>query len=105
MFPIIIIEETEDTLVDETLSLGEQKLNITYEIEIYAMDKVLNNEKVARQVIIDELKKIVNNFFENEIGFLRVSSKPKANIDLDVGRHYMRFSGVYDTSKNKIYRR
>ena len=59
----------------------------------------------GRQIKHEAEKFVAANFFENEIGFLRVSSKPKANIDLDVGRHYMRFSGIFDTTKSKIYRR
>lgn len=105
VFPIVIIEETDDSLSEETLSLGEQKLDLTYEIEIYAMDKVVNGKKIARQVIIDELKNIINDVFENQYGFTRMTSTPRQNIDLDVSRFYMRFEGVYDTVNKKIFRR
>jgi len=104
-FPIVIISESDDELSDETLKKGEQKLELTYEIEIYAMDKTVKGNKVASQEIINELKILVNEVFENQYGFRRTASRPKQNIDLDVSRHYMRFEGVYDTTNNKIYRR
>ena len=105
LFPIVIIEEVNDILFDETLAKGEQKNKLTYEIEIYTMDKTVENERIARQVIIDELKKLVNDFFENQYGFLRTASKPRPNIDLDVARHYLRYECVFDTVSKKIYRR
>lgn len=69
------------------------------------MDKVINGKRTARQVIINELKQIINEIFEKQYGFRRTASIPKQNIDLDVARFYMRFEGVYDTANNKIYRR
>lgn len=105
VFPIVCIEEVDDVLSNETLKNGEQKLKLTYEIEIYAMDKTAVQTKVARQEIINELKKLVNDVFDETLGFRRTASRPRANIDLDVARHYMRFEGVYDTTNNKIFRR
>lgn len=68
------------------------------------MDKVVDGTRTARQVIINELKEIINEIFETQYGFSRKSSSPRQNIDLDVARFYMRFEGVYDTANNKIYR-
>lgn len=103
-FPVVIIEEIDDGLKEETLSYGQQKFKKTYEINIYTTDKVVGANKKARQEIAKELSGLANNVFDIHYGFNRKSRRPVGNIDKDVFRLYMRFDAVIDSNK-KIYRK
>lgn len=69
------------------------------------MDKVVDGKKHAKKQILNELKGLINDAFEDYYGFRRSESQPRDNIDLDVARHYMRYDCIFDTVSKKIYRR
>ena len=99
-FPLVIIKQIDDPLYDENLDKTDQKFNLVYEIEIYTIDK----DNIARQVITEELTKLVNDIFDIKYGFNRKANNPKPNIDLNVDRRYMRYEAKIDEN-NIIYRR
>lgn len=99
-FPLVIIEEADTPLNDETLSKTEKKYELIYEITIYAIDK----DDTVKEEIINELKRLVCNFFENDIGFTITFNQKVPNIDLNVGRQLIRVEAIIDED-NKIYRR
>ena len=99
-FPLVTIQETDNPLVDEDLTKGDQQYQIEYEIEIYAIDK----GNVPKQIIIQELKKLVNDVFDEHYGMNRRACIPKPNADRDVDRLYMRYNAIIDENKT-IYRR
>ena len=101
-FPLIIITETENNLINssETLRYNEGKYNLTYEIEIYAKDI----DEVSKKEILDELKKLVNDVFDEYYKFARRTCKTAPNADIDIGKIFMRYTAVIDENK-KIYRR
>lgn len=101
-FPLIIITETENNLVSgsETLKYGEGKYNLTYEIELYAKDI----DEKSKKEILDELKKLVNDIFDEYYKFTRKTCKTAPNADIDIGKIFMRYTAVIDENK-KIYRR
>ena len=101
-FPLIIITEVENNLVSnsETLRNNEGKYNLTYEIEIYFKDK----DEVSKKEISDELKKLVNDVFDEFYKFTRRTCKTAPNADIDIGKIFMRYTAVIDENK-RIYRR
>ena len=99
-FPLVIIQESDNPLVDEDLTKGDQQYQIEYEIEIYSIDK----GNVPKQIIIQELKKLVNDVFDVHYGMNRRACIPKPNADRDVDRLYMRYNAIIDENKT-IYRR
>lgn len=99
-FPLVIIEEADTPLNDETLSKTEKKYELIYEITIYAIDK----DDTVKEEIINELKRLVCNFFEDDIGFTITFNQKVPNIDLNVGRQLIRVEAIIDED-NKIYRR
>ncbi len=99
-FPIIIIKQTKDSLIDENLDKTDQKFKMVYEIEIYTID----TEDKAKQEITKELVKLVNDVFDEHFGFMRRTNKNIPNIDLNVDRQYLRYDGKLDFN-NIIYRR
>ena len=100
VFPLVIITQVNDYLKDETLKRTEKQNSLSYEIEIFAQDTSVN-----RQTIIEELVSLVNNVFENDIGFRRTQATPIPNIDLSVDRFLMEYEGVFDEKTNKIFRK
>lgn len=100
VFPLVVIQESNNPLVDEDLTKRDQQYQIEYEIEIYAIDK----GNIAKQVIIQELKKLVNDVFDAHYGMDRRVCKPSPNADRDVDRLYMRYNAIIDENK-VIYRR
>ena len=84
----------------ETLRNNEGKYNLTYEIEIYSKDI----DEVSKKEISDELKKLVNDVFDEFYNFTRRTCKTAPNADIDIGKIFMRYTAVIDENK-KIYRR
>ena len=99
-FPLVVIQESNNPVVDEDLTKGDQQYKIEYEIEIYAIDK----PNTPKQIIIQELKKLVNDVFDSHYGMYRRACIPYPNADRDVDRLYMRYNAVIDENK-VIYRR
>lgn len=100
VFPLIIITEINNTLADETLKKSEAQYRLEYEIEIYAIDK----SNIPKEIIIQELKKLVNDVFDTHYGMNRRACIPTPNADRNVNRLYMRYSALIDENKI-IYRR
>ena len=100
VFPLVVIREINNTLENENLDKTDQKHKIEYDIEIYAIDK----GSISKQVIVQELKGLVNEVFDNHYGMLRRACIPTPNADRNVNRLYMRYSALIDENKI-IYRR
>lgn len=100
VFPLVVIKEVDNTLEDENLTKGDQKYKIEYEIEIYAIDK----GKIPKQIIIQELKTLVNEVFDDHYGMCRRACIPTPNADRNVDKLYMRYNALIDEDK-VIYRR
>lgn len=99
-FPLIIIRQIRDDLYSENLDKTDQRFYLGFEIEIYTMNK----GKIAKQVITEELIKLINDVFDEHYGMNRVSNHKAPNVDTDVYRWNMMFEGKIDESK-RIYRR
>ena len=99
-FPLIIIKEIRDDLWTENLDKTDQRFYIGYKIDIYTMNK----EEISKQMIAIELKKLINDVFDEHYGMNRVLNQEAPNIDTDVYRWQMRFEAKIDENKI-IYRR
>ena len=100
VFPLVVIQETNNPLEDEDLEKGDQQYRIEYEIEIYATDK----GSIPKQIIIQELKKLVNDVFDTHYGMYRRACIPTPNADRNIDRLYMRYNAIIDENKT-IFRR
>lgn len=99
-FPLVLIKQIQDDLYDENLDKTDQKFNLVYEIEIYSMNK----DKIAKQVITNEIVHLINDVFDEHYGMRRINNKEAPNIDTDVYRWNMKFRAKIDENK-RIYRR
>ena len=99
-FPLVIIRQIRDPLIDENLDKTDQRFKIVFEIEIYAIDKA----ETIKEEITEELIGLVNDVFDEHYGFNRKTNANIPNIDLNVNRQHMRYEGKLDEN-NIIYRR
>lgn len=103
-FPLVIIPKCKTILDDETLSYGEQKYQIIFNIEIYTTDKSISNtQKISKTSIMQELEKIIYEVFEDNYKLLGGEPKTRPNADTNISREEIRFTGM--VKNNIIYRR
>lgn len=100
-FPVITIVQTMDRLYDETLKKTEQKVLLVFEVNVFAQD---TEEKNALE-IIDELKGLVDEVFNEQFGMTREMDEPMDNLDRYVRRQYMRYTCILNMDDKRIYRR
>lgn len=100
-FPVITIVQTMDRLYDETLKKTEQKVLLVFEVNVFAQD---TEEKNALE-IIDELKGLVDEVFNEQFGMTRETDEPMDNLDRYVRRQYMRYTCILNMDDKRIYRR
>jgi len=106
IFPLIIISSIRNDLYDENLDSTDQRFYIGYEVEIYAMNKIQedNGEIIAKQTITNELSQLVYDVFFEHYGMNVKEDHQIPNVDTDVHRWHMKFEAKIDENK-KIYRR
>ena len=103
-FPLIVIEETNDVLNDETLKYTQQKFNKTITVNIYTTDKVISNKTIAKEIVSNELKILVNDILDNKYHLNRKSCRPTPNMDRNVHRLEITYTGLVGEDKH-IYRK
>ena len=74
-----------------------------FEIEIYAIDKTVENKKIAKQTIIEELESLIYEVFEQHYRFKGNEPQVRPNADINVSREAIQFEGKI--KNNIIYRR
>lgn len=92
-FPTIVVREVNNFDYEgaKTLNKMEYMDYLTYQVDIYTQDVVVNGMEYPARLVISELKKLVNDFFSN-LNFTRTSSTKGDYIDITVSRHIMLFS-------------
>lgn len=101
-FPTIVFKESNnsDYTFGKTLNRQESVSRLTYQVEIYSKDIVLNGIKYYSRDIIKELKNLTHIFF-NDIGFNRISSIKGEYIDITIDRHICLFEGKINNWNGK----
>lgn len=102
-FPTIVFKEINNTDYFGGKSLNRQEFvnRLSYVVEIYSKDVILNGQKIMSARVINELKYLTHDFF-NSIGFTRTSSAAGEYIDLTVDRHICTFEGKVNNWNGKI---
>jgi hypothetical protein len=91
-FPLVVFTEEDNVLDSSTLRREETTSKLYYEINIYARDKVINEEKcyaidIARQISA-EVDKVLNKKYRMD----RLFCRPTPNLDDSIYRITMRYS-------------
>lgn len=104
VFPIVPVRLMPFENRFNNLSYSEETYDFTIDINIYSIDKTIDELKISKRTICNEItEKIVEYFREN----LKVKIKVETdvpNIDTNVHRNNVRISGKLDTKygENKL---
>lgn len=90
-FPLITIEEITNTLSQRTLGGNESISTVVYEINIYAINKIINKEEVGNMTIARQLSALVDNVLGEHFRMRRIYNSPTPNIDTTIYRITMRY--------------
>ena len=101
-FPTIVFKESNNSSYrgGSTLNRQEYVDRLTYQVEIYTKDVVIDNTKYLSNQVVNELKNLTHIFF-NDIGFNRLSSQKGEYIDLTINRHICIFEGKVNNWNGK----
>jgi len=103
--PLVTMSRPESTFADENLHKGEQKFNVTFEINIYVKTKEINGQTISKNIIAKELRGLVDEVMFNQYGMNRITDRPIPNLDDDVLRIFLRYTCLFDKDKAIIYRK
>lgn len=104
-FPIVVcqlsnITDTEFCTIDKIDNHREMYLTN----DVYTKDKTINNEKIASQVINDEITKLIIKYFEN-INMRMTMCQMTPNLDTGILRRTIHHQGLTSLTRNIMVRR
>lgn len=104
-FPTIVMSEinNSDNSIGKTTDRTEYVSRLSYRVSAFVKPITIDGVKYQDRQVMDELKKLTYNFF-NQIGFNRNSSRKTDNyLDLSVLRQEMIFTGTLASWNNSLY--
>lgn len=104
-FPLITFELSNYTNSNEcSIDKIEYYDNFYFTINIYTKDKIVNNTKVASQIVSDELVELTVKFFERK-NMMRTTCRPTFNVDTDILRITIQYQCMIGNARGNIIRR
>lgn len=79
------------------LNYGEETYSFGIEINIYAINATIDNTKVSRKTICDNLTKLIVDYVKDNYHFIIHITHDAPNIDDNVHRNIIQLNGVLDT--------
>lgn len=104
-FPIISCQLSNFVDTDYcTIDMIEKYDEMYLTIDIYTQDKNINADKIASQLINDELTELTIQFF-NSIKLKRTLCRLTPNLDKSITRRTIQYQGLVGIYRNNIIRR
>lgn len=97
VFPIVTVQLVRERQIFNTLTWGEQTYPFRIDINVYSPDKTINNTKVSKIVITDEISGLIEDYFNNNYKISISRQDDMANIDGNIRRDFIRVEGILDT--------
>jgi hypothetical protein len=98
VFPIIPVKLLPKiTNKYNNLSYGEETYSFGIEIDIYAIDKTVDNKKISKKTICDNLTKLIVSYIKDNYHFTISVTHDAPNVDSSVHRNIIQLKGVLDT--------
>ena len=97
IFPIAPMQLITTRNEFTTLTYGEIRYPFTITIDVYAMDKVIKNDLIAKEKICDEITKHFVDYFNNNMKVTITINNDAPNSDNNIYRNQIVVSGVVDT--------
>lgn len=92
-FPKVVLTEITNIAASNSRYLMESYSVVGYEIDIYAIDLVVDGVSNDSMEVARYIESLVADFMEHEIGLKRVMAQPSPNIDDTIYRITMRYNG------------
>ena len=97
LFPIVPVKLYPVTNKYNNLNYGEETYTFKIEINIYAEEKTINNVKVSKRTICNEITSKVVEYFKNNYHVTIKTELDALNVDINIQRNTVRVSGKLDT--------
>lgn len=101
VFPIVTVQLINEKQKFNNLTWGEQTYPFKLNINIYSNDKTINNTKVSKIAITDEISDIIEAYFNESCKISLERQDDIANIDGTIRRNLIIVSGIVDTKLGK----
>lgn len=102
-FPTIVFKESNNSDYSLGKSTNRQEFinRLTYMVDIYTKDTIVNGTKYNSLEVLKELKLLTYEFF-NKLGFNRLTSSRAEFMDITVDRNVSIFEGKVNNWNGKI---
>lgn len=97
VFPIVTVQLVKEKQVFGNLTWGEKRYPFRININIYSNDKTINNTKVSKIAITDEISELVETYFNESCKVSLNREDDIANIDGNIRRNIVIVDGILDT--------
>ena len=97
VFPIAVVQLIRERQNFGNLTYGEKRYPFRIEINVYSNDKVINNKKVSKIAITDEISDLVETYFNENCKVSISRNDDTANIDGTIRRNLIIIEGIVDT--------
>ena len=97
VFPIVSVKLLPIRNRYNNLNYGEETYTFGINVDIYAQDKMVGADKIAKKTVCDEVTKQVIDYFKNNYHVSIKLEYDLFNVDINVHRNNVRISGKLDT--------
>ena len=97
VFPIVVVQLVRERQVFNTLTWGEKTYPFRIDINVYSNDKPINNTKVSKITITDEISDLIETYFNENYKVSISRHDDIANIDGSIRRNLIEIEGILDT--------
>lgn len=97
VFPIVTVQLVRERQKFNTLTWGERTYPFRININVYSNDKSINNTKVSKIAITDEISSLVEDYFNESCKISLSREDDIANIDGTIRRNIIIVEGIVDT--------
>lgn len=97
VFPIVTARLVTERQKFGNLTYGEKRYSFRIYIDVYSNDKSINNTKVSKITITDEISDLIETYFNETCKVSLSRDDDIANIDGTIRRNLIRVEGIIDT--------
>lgn len=97
VFPLVTVNLSRVINNYGNLSYSEENYPFRIDVNVYANDKSVNNKKISKITIADEISDLVETYFKNNYKITINRQDDLDNIDGSIRRNFIRINGILDT--------
>jgi len=97
VFPIVTVQLVNERQNFGNLTYGERRYPFRLNINVYSNDRSINNVKVSKIAITDEISDLIETYFNENCKVTLDRNDDVANIDGTIRRNIIIVEGIVDT--------